>query len=283
MCCKIKKKYLHKTSKCLFVCESAVIYNRFRLDTFLVLLFLCLFASTESYSQSNLISLNGMSDNMNLEDFIKQLEDKSDFSFVYNSEKLKNLKIKSLPKENIHLASLLSFVLTPIGLNFIIYRNKIIIKEKGTVVPLTLMKSSTQIQRTDMVRIEKIVLGRVLCNDDSEPIVGASIRIKNQVYGTASDKDGYYNLKCNIGDSLLVTAIGFVDFESIVGLNIIEDIRLKPNMISLKEVNIIGYGEEETRELLGAVSSVSPMVSGEVPNDFDEILAGSASGGSRSI
>jgi TonB-linked SusC/RagA family outer membrane protein len=219
-----------------------------------------------------------MSDNMSLEDFIEQLENQSDFSFVYNSEKLKDLKIKSLPLENTPLASLLSFVLTPIGLNFIIYRNKIIIKEKGTVVPMTLLKSSNQIQNTDMIRIEKIVIGRVLCDDDSEPIVGASIRIKNQIYGTASDKDGYYNLKCNIGDSLLVTAIGFVDFESVVGLSIIEDIRLKPNMISLKEVNIIGYGEEETRELLGAVSSVSPNVSGEVPNNFDDILAGSASG-----
>ena len=278
MCCKIKKKYLHNTSKCLFVCESAVIYNRFRLDAFLVLLFLCLFISTNSYSQSNLVSLNGMSDNMSLEDFIEQLEDQSDFSFVYNSEKLNDLKIKSLPLESMHLTSLLSLVLTPIGLNFIIYRDKIIIKEKGTTVPMTLLKSSTQIQKTDMVRIEKIVLGRVLCDDDSEPIVGASIRIKNQIYGTASDRDGYYNLKCNIGDSLLVTAIGFVDFESVVGLNIIEDVRLKPNMISLKEVNIIGYGEEETRELLGSVSSVSPIVSGEVPNNFDDILAGTASG-----
>ncbi|WP_195715300.1 SusC/RagA family TonB-linked outer membrane protein [Ancylomarina sp. 16SWW S1-10-2] len=219
-----------------------------------------------------------MSDNMSLEDFLEQLEDQSDFSFVYNSEKFKNLKIKSLPQESAPLVSLLSFVLTPIGLNFIVYRNKIIIKEAGAVVPMTLLKSSYQVQKADLIRIEKIVLGRVLCDDDSEPIVGASIRVKNQVYGTASDKDGYYNLKCHIGDSLLVTAIGFVDFEYVVGLNIIEDIRLKPNMISLKEVNIIGYGEEETRELLGAVSSVSPLVSGEVPNDFDDVLAGTASG-----
>ncbi len=275
---KIKKNYLYNTSKYLFVCESAVIYSRFKLGMFLFLLFSCLSISTTSYSQSNLISLAKMHNNMNLAEFIEELENQSDFSFVYNSEKLKNLKVISLPQENMTLVSLLNFILTPMGLNFIIYKNKIIIKEKDAIIPMTLIKSSNRIQKSNMVRIEKIVLGRILCNDSNEPIVGASVHIKNQTYGTASDKDGYYKLKCNIGDSLLVTAVGFINFETVVGLSLIEDIHLKPNMISLKEVNIIGYGEEETRESLGAVSSINPMRNGEIPSNFDDILAGSASG-----
>ncbi|RZT96209.1 TonB-linked SusC/RagA family outer membrane protein [Ancylomarina subtilis] len=278
MCHKIKKKYPYYTNKSVFVCKATVIQAGLKMGVFSILFFLCLFTTSVSFSQSNLISLEGMRVGMSFEVFVETLEAQSDFSFVYNSAKFQNLKIKSLPQESMPIESLLNYVLTPIGLNFIIYRDKIIIKERGEGIPMTLIKSSNLIEKSEILRVEKIVLGRVLCDDDSQPIVGASIRVRNQVYGTASDKDGYYNLKCNVGDTLLVTAIGFVSFETVVGLNIIEDIRLKPNMISLKEVNVIGYGEEETRELLGAVSSISPLVSGEVPNNFDDILAGSTSG-----
>lgn len=278
MCCKIKKKYLHYTSKCIFVCESVTIRNRFRLDVFLVLLFFYLLNPTQAFSQSKTISLKEFGLEMSFESFIDQLEKQSEFTFVYNPERLQNFKVQSIRGDEMSLEAILSLVLSPLGLNFIIYRDKIIIKEKGAVVPMVLLESSNRTEDRNMIKIEKIVLGRVLCDEDGQAIIGASIRVKNQIHGTASDKDGYYNLKCNIGDTILITAIGFVDYETVVGLKIIEDIRLKPNLINLKEVNVIGYGEEANRELLGAVSTIKPMFSGEVPGDFDEILAGSASG-----
>lgn len=278
MCCKIKKKYLHNTSKSVFVCESVTNCNRFSLDMFLILLFLCLINPIQVFSQSKSISLKEFGVEMAFEAFIDELEKQSDFTFVYNPERLQHIKVKPIRGDEMSMEAILSIVFTPLGLNFIVYRDKIIIKEKGGDVPMTLLESASNAEAYDMMRIEKIVLGRVLCDEDGQAIIGASIRVKNQVHGTASDKDGYYNLKCNIGDTILISAIGFVNYETLVGLKIIEDIRLKPNLISLKEVNIIGYGEEATRELLGAVNSINPMISGEVPNDFDDILAGSASG-----
>jgi len=215
---------------------------------------------------------------MSFEAFIHELEFQTDFSFVYNPEKLKDLKIKVPQGEDISIEALLSMVLSPYGFSFIIYRDKIIIKEIGEAVPMTELKSSNHIRKMDIVKIEKFVFGRVLCDDDSQEIIGASVRIKNQLHGTASDKDGYYNLACHIGDTLVVSAVGFLTFETVVGLKIIEDIRLKPNLISLQEVNVIGYGEEASRELIGAVNSIKPMMSGEVPNNFDETLGGAASG-----
>ncbi len=278
MCCKIKKKYLHYSSKCIFVCESVTIRNRFRLDVFLILLFFYLLNPIQSFSQSKAISLKEFGVDMTFETFIDQLEKQSEFTFVYNPERFQHHKVQALRGDEMSLETILSLVLSPLGLNFIIYRDKIIIQEKSGVVPMTLLESSNRTETQSMTKIEKIVVGRVLCEDDGQAVIGASIRLKNQLHGTASDKDGYYNLKCNIGDTILITAIGFIDYETVVGLKIIEDIRLKPNLINLKEVNIIGYGEEADRELLGAVSTIKPMLRGEIPGDFDEILAGSASG-----
>jgi len=245
---------------------------------FLVLLFFCLLNPIQSFSQSKSISLKEFGVEMTFETFIDELEKQSDFTFVYNPERLQHLKVKPIRGDEMSIEAILNIVFSPLGLNFIVYRDKIIIKEKGEAVPMTLLESSSSNETQNMMKIEKIVLGRVLCDEDGQAIIGASIRVKNQVHGTASDKDGYYNLKCNIGDTILISAIGFVNYETLVGLKIIEDIRLKPNLISLKEVNIIGYGEEATREFLGAVNSIDPMMSGEVPNDFDDLLAGSASG-----
>lgn len=278
MYCKIKKKYRYNSSKCVFVCEPVIIYNRFRLDMILILLFLCLLKPSLSYSQTKLISLTNFDKEMSFELFIDELQNQSDFSFVYNPENLQHVIVNPIRGDEMSIDAILSIVLSPIGLSFIIYRNKIIIKKQSEVVPMTLLESSNRNQAQNMIKIEKIIVGRVLCEDDGLPIIGASIRVKNDVHGTASDRDGYYSLQCNIGDTILISAVGFVDFETIVGLKLIEDIRLKANLISLKEVNVIGYGEEATRELLGAVSTIKPMLGGEVPNDFDDILAGSASG-----
>jgi len=245
---------------------------------FLVLLFFYLLNPIQSFSQSKAISLKEFGIEMTFESFMDQLEKQSEFTFVYNPERLQHHKVQAIRGDEMSLETILSVVLSPLGLNFIIYRDKIIIQEKSDVVPMTLLESSNRAETQSMIKIEKIVVGRVLCEDDGQAVVGASIRLKNQMHGTASDRDGYYNLKCNIGDTILITAIGFVDYETVVGLKIIEDIRLKPNLINLKEVNVIGYGEEANRELLGAVSTIKPMLSGEIPGDFDEILAGSASG-----
>ena len=275
MCCKIKKNYSYYANKFIFVSESMPLRNRSNMTMLLVL---CLLISKPSYSQSGSISYAEMNENMSIESFFKQLEIQSDFTFVYNSEKYQKLKIGTLPDQRMSIIPLLSFVLSPIGLNFIIYRDKIVIKKIENEVPMTLMKQSRPIGKLNMGRVEKMIVGRVLCADDNNPIVGASIRMKNKLRGTASDKDGYYNIKCELIDTLIVSAVGFVTCDVFIGLNLVEDIRMKPNLVSLKEINVIGYGEEETRNLLGAVSSINPILSGEISNNFDDILAGSASG-----
>ncbi|MBI9059279.1 MAG: SusC/RagA family TonB-linked outer membrane protein [Labilibaculum sp.] len=236
------------------------------------------FLSLTSYAQDNLISLENMDRSMGLESFIQEVELQSNFSFVYNPDKLKGIQIKAPGGEDIQLEVLLGIVLSPLGFSFVVYRDKIIIKNIENVVPMHKLQSSSQISAIQINRMEKILIGRVLCNDDNQPIIGASVRIKKQFRGTASDHDGFYDLKCFIGDTLVVSAIGFLKYEAIVGLKLIEDIRLKTDVVNLQEVNVIGYGEEAKEEKIGAMSTITTAMSGEIPNDFDETLGGTASG-----
>lgn len=275
---KIRKKYPHDTSKCLFVCNSTVQAGSCK--THVVVFFIICFSliSSSSYSQSVLISLQNMNKSMSFEAFIQEVESQTKLSFVYNPDKLAGIQLQIPGGEELHLEALLAAVFSPLGFSFILYRDKIIIKEQSGAVPMTKLKSSSLIQMKNIQRMEKVVLGRILCDDDSQPIVGASVRVKNEFIGIASDKDGYYTLKCLLGDTIVVSAIGFVKQEIVVGLKMIEDVRLEADVVNLQEVNVIGYGEEVKEEQIGAMSSISTSMSGEIPNDFDEALGGTASG-----
>lgn len=271
---KIRKKYPFVANNTIIVCKS--IASLCSCKKLVVIIFT--FFSFTSYSQENIISLKEMDKSMSLEAFIQEIESQSNFSFVYNPDKLKGIQIKAPGGEDIHLEVLLGVVLSPLGFSFVVYRDKIIIKNMEGAVPMSKLQSSNQVSAIRIKRMEKMLVGRVLCDDDNHPIVGASVRIKNQFRGTATDHDGFYDLKCFIGDTLVVSAIGFLNYENIVGLKLIEDIRLKTDVVNLQEVNVIGYGEEAKVEKIGAMSTVTSAMSGEIPNNFDETLAGTASG-----
>lgn len=242
-------------------------------------LLLFVFFSHMAFSQITTISTQNIVKGMPLMDIIKEIESQSGFSFVYNPEHLKDLQLSVSPDNNMPLQNLLKMILEPLGLGFILYRNKIILKKNPDFIPMTKLKVANQVEAMQKILVRKILVGRILGRENGLPIADASIRIKGGNHkGTASDEDGYYKLHCFVGDTILISAIGFKQKEEVVGLKILNDIPLETDIINLKEINIIGYGEEGKEEKTGAVSSISPFALGEIPNHPDEILAGSVSG-----
>jgi TonB-linked SusC/RagA family outer membrane protein len=275
---KIRKKYSLATNNYSNVCKSSIVKNGCKELVSLFSILILLLFSHVAGAQTNDISTKNMHLGMSLEDFMLEVESQTDFTFVYNSDKIKDANLSVSLKENVSLENLLGMILTPLGFTFVLYRDKIILKKQEGPVPMSKLKASNKIEAMKIVPVQKMLIGRVLCDEDSQPIVGASIRVRNENKGTASDKDGYYNLLCHIGDTIVVSAIGFTAVEEVVGLKMIEDIRLNTNIVNLQEVNVIGYGEEAKEEKTGAMSSVSTSLMGEIPGNFDETLAGTASG-----
>ncbi|NOU59312.1 SusC/RagA family TonB-linked outer membrane protein [Marinifilum sp. JC070] len=275
---KIRKKYRFNANKNSIVCNSSAAKSGCKLYMWIFFKLFLIFLSFPSLAQNTPIYLHSMGKDMSIEDFFKEIESQTSFSFVFNPDKLIGLEVSIPDREEISLEELLSMTLSPIGFTFILYRDKIIVKESGPIVPMTKLKAANKVEAAQQIRMQKIMIGRVLCDEDGLPIIGASIRIKNELRGTATDKDGYYNLSCLIGDTIVFSAIGFNKEELIVGLKMIEDVRLTTDVVNLKEVNVIGYGEESKEEQIGAMSSVSSSMTGEVPNNLDETLSGTASG-----
>ncbi|MEH0152818.1 TonB-dependent receptor [Limibacter armeniacum] len=103
-------------------------------------------------------------------------------------------------------------------------------------------------------------------DENSEPIPGASITVKDKPTGTITDFDGLYtitNLKSD--DVLLFSFVGYQSQEIKVGTQSVINVQLEPDMMELSEVVVVGYGTQEKVNVTGSVSQVDSEVMSGVP------------------
>ncbi|GJM33945.1 MAG: SusC/RagA family TonB-linked outer membrane protein [Saprospiraceae bacterium] len=126
---------------------------------------------------------------------------------------------------------------------------------------------------------QKTISG-TLIDGQKNPLIGATILIKDADRGTISDIDGTYSLTTEPGDSILVFRyIGYQSKEVFIGNQSTINVTLEENSKVLDEVVVIGYGSVQKSDITGAIESLNP-ISEEVSqyNDFQGYLKGRAKG-----
>ena len=99
------------------------------------------------------------------------------------------------------------------------------------------------------------VTGTVTSAADGEPLIGATVLVKNSTVGTATDIDGNYSIKAEIGDVLQFSYIGFNSREvKVTGTSL--DVALEESNSTLDEVVVVGYGVQKKKLVTGATSQV---------------------------
>ncbi len=104
---------------------------------------------------------------------------------------------------------------------------------------------------------ERIVSGKVTSSDDGSPIPGVNILEKGTQNGAVTDVDGGYKLSVKENSVLIFSFIGYTTQEVIVGSQTSIAISLAPDVTSLAEVVVIGYGEVQKKDATGAVTNMS--------------------------
>jgi TonB-dependent starch-binding outer membrane protein SusC len=102
----------------------------------------------------------------------------------------------------------------------------------------------------------RTVTGKVVSAEDGTGLPGVNIIEKGTNNGTATDADGNYSI--NVGDNatLVYSFVGYSSQEVVVAGQSSININLQPDVTSLSEVVVIGYGEVRQRDATGAVTSV---------------------------
>jgi TonB-linked SusC/RagA family outer membrane protein len=101
------------------------------------------------------------------------------------------------------------------------------------------------------------ITGRVTTTDGAEPLPGVSVVVKGTTDGTITDVDGKYSIAVPSRESvLLFSYIGHLSEEVVVGERSSIDISMTPDIQTLNEVVVVGYGTQEKVNMTGAVSAV---------------------------
>ncbi len=122
---------------------------------------------------------------------------------------------------------------------------------------------------------EKVVTGTVK-DDGGSTLPGVNVLIKGTASGTATDANGKFSLSIPNNDAVLIfTFIGYTTQEVKVGASTTIDVALAPDVISLEEVVVTGYGEQKRATITGAVTSVKSDVITQSPvANLSNALAG---------
>lgn len=123
------------------------------------------------------------------------------------------------------------------------------------------------------------VSGKVTDGETQSALPGVNIVIKGSSTGTVSDVDGNYSIAVPENATLVFSSVGYVTQEIEVGNRTTINLALSPDVTSLSEVVVVGYGTQERARVTGAISSISSEEITEMPvTSVDQALQGRAAG-----
>ncbi|WMN11232.1 SusC/RagA family TonB-linked outer membrane protein [Marivirga salinae] len=103
---------------------------------------------------------------------------------------------------------------------------------------------------------ERTVSGTVTDASTNETLPGTSVRIKGTSQGTTTSLDGEFKLEVSAEDVLVFSFIGYKKQEIEVGARSVIDVQMQEDISQLGEVVVVGYGQQEEKDVTGVVSTV---------------------------
>ncbi|MDD4690300.1 MAG: SusC/RagA family TonB-linked outer membrane protein, partial [Eubacteriales bacterium] len=123
----------------------------------------------------------------------------------------------------------------------------------------------------------KKIKGKVV-DENSDPIVGATVSIKNTTTGTFTDVNGSFSLNVKSIDILSVTYVGYEPQEILVGDQANFNIQLAISSQMMDEVVVTAWGKEKKTTMVGSVSTLKPKELKGPTSNLTSMLSGRVAG-----
>ncbi len=195
---------------------------------------------------------------------IHEIEKQTDYLFVFNVNEVDLGKVVTVNVTKTSVAEVLNSLFNGTDIYYAMVGNNIM-----------LMRKADNRQTT---RQDRRVTGKIR-DINGDPIVGASVSVRNEAKGTITDSDGNFSLGVSNHAILIVSFIGYATQEVElkgkwqISATLLEDTK------QLDEVIVVGYGVLTKNLVLGAISKVA---AGELdrgtPTNVQNALKGKVSG-----
>ncbi|MGQ8337769.1 TonB-dependent receptor [Sunxiuqinia sp. A32] len=257
----MKKKWFNDRASC--VLEK---WLRIMKLTFTILLISFMHLSASVYSQQSKLSLKLK--NVTVRDALKEIEDQSDYFFMYRSEEIDLSRIVNLQLENKSIEEIMDHLFQSTHISYEVINRQIV---------LTNSESGKKLQ--NLSQQQESISGKVT-DSSGQPLPGVTVVIKGTTQGTITDGDGSYSLLDVKRDDILVFSfVGMKSQEIPVNSNSTINVIMEEDAIGIEEVIAIGYGTAKKEDLTGAVKRANIDAFRESPNvSIVESLQGAVTG-----
>jgi TonB-linked SusC/RagA family outer membrane protein len=130
-----------------------------------------------------------------------------------------------------------------------------------------------------VVTAQTMITGKVIGSDDSQPVIGATIKIQGTNVGVVTDVHGAFVVSAKTGDVLVISYIGYQQKNVAVTGPSLGTIVINVTNNALNEVVVTGYTVQRKKDITGAVASVDMTDAKKIPaTSSEQLLQGQASG-----
>lgn len=206
---------------------------------FLVFLF-CVHTQANAFSQNAKVSIKAK--DITIRELLNKIEELTDFSFVYNVEDIINEEIKNVHFENTDIAEILDYHLNKQNLEYSFVKNHIIIKKIKNQHPNKLRK----------------VRGIILSSKTSEPLIGATIQVKNTNIGVISNEKGEFHIE--IPSNITEVTVSYIGYQTKT-VPILNDLFLKISLnysqVEMENVVVTGIFTRKANSYTGSIETIN--------------------------
>ena len=205
--------------------------------------------------------------NATLSEVLWEVQRQTDFTFVYSTEEVKNVKVEKLIVNHEKIANVLDKCLKDSGLTYTVHDGVIAIKPASKVEEMAAPQQKTKLNGT-------------VVDETGEAIIGANVIVKGTTNGCTTDLDGHFTLDVDhLPATLMVSYIGYTRQEIKVTSAKTIKVEMAPDNNLMDEVVITGYGTFKKSAYAGSAASVKGETLKDVPAiSFKDLLQGNAPG-----
>ncbi|WP_285058086.1 TonB-dependent receptor [Pedobacter ginsengisoli] len=208
--------------------------------------------SAASFGQK--ITLNQQ--NVPLKTLLKEIRKQSGYNFLFDGRAVTPDLKASIRVSNASIDEALRNVLVKLPFEYEIQSTTVLIKRKTVTFPEELSRQPVP---------PLTITGRIT-NENGEPLVGATIRVKNGVSGTSSGAGGNFNIQLpEAGGTLVVSFVGHQSEEITISKSGNYIISLRTSVNTAEEIVVVGYGVRSKSSLTGSVVSVDTRTFADLP------------------
>jgi TonB-linked SusC/RagA family outer membrane protein len=130
-----------------------------------------------------------------------------------------------------------------------------------------------------VVTAQTRITGKVIGNDDKQPVIGATVKIKGTNVGVVTDVNGVFVVNAKTGDVLVISYIGYQSKSVPVTGPSLGTIGLDITTSTLNEVVVTGYQTQLKKDISGSVATVNITDAKKIPaTSSEQLLQGQAAG-----